>query len=143
LKTDESPRTFPIPHPLIDLGLLRYRQRLLDNGEAALFPKLRTKGKRGYLYPGLGLWWSSYLKDNGVHLEGTGRQPMREFRHTWSTAARTSGIRRENMAFIQGHKMFDETSGDDYGSLSSWGFAIDQLRFDGLDLSGVQPWVEG
>jgi integrase len=142
LKTDESPRTFPIPQPLIDLGLLRYRERLLDTKETALFPKLRTKGERGYLFSGLGLWWSKYLKDNGVHLAGTGRQPMREFRHTWATAARTSGIARENMAYIQGHKLSDETAGEGYGDLSPLGLAIDQLRFDGLDLSGVKPWTE-
>lgn len=140
LKTEA--RTFPVPQPLIDLGLLRHRQSLDDAGQLALFPKLRTKGDRGYLYAGLGLWWSDYLKDNGVHLEGTGRQPMREFRHTWSTAARTSGIARENMAYIQGHKLSDETAGEGYGDLSPLGLAIDRLRFDGLDLSGVKPWTE-
>ena len=141
LKTDESPRTFPIPQPLIDLGLLRYRQSIMNSNEVALFPRLRTKGERGYLFPGLGLWWSDYLKENGVHLKGTGRQPTREFRHTWSTAARSSGIPRENMAYIQGHKLPDETAGESYGDLSPLGFALDRLRFDGLDLSGVKPWT--
>lgn len=68
---------------------------------------------------------------------------MREFRHTWSTAARTSSIARENMAYIQGHKLSGETAGEGYGDLSPLGLAIDQLRFDGLDLSGVQLWTEG
>ena len=58
------------------------------------------------------MWWSNYLKANGVQLKGEGRQPMRQFRHTWSTAARISGLRRENMAYIQGHKLSDETAGE-------------------------------
>ena len=140
LKTDDTPRTFPVPLQLIDWGLLHYVETLRAASEIALFPALRPTGKRGYLYTGFGKWWIAYLKDNGVRLEGAGRQPMRETRHTWSTAARASGISREAMAYIQGHKLTDETAGEGYGSLNPLGLAIDRLRFEGLDLSSVHPW---
>jgi len=56
--------------------------------------------------------------------------------------ARTNGILRENMAYIQARKLSDETAGAGYGDLSLLRLAIDQLRFDGFDLSGVQLWTE-
>ena len=46
------------------------------------------------------------------------------------------------MAYIQGHKLSDETVGEGYGDLSPLGLAIDQLRFEGLDLGGVNPWKD-
>lgn len=53
LKTDQyatGERTFPLPQPLIELGLLEYRQWLQDAGHEALFPLLTTKNKRGGVY---------------------------------------------------------------------------------------------
>ena len=141
LKTEDTPRTFLVPQQLIDWGLVRYVEALRTAGETALFPALRPTGKRGYLYTGFGKWWIEYLKDNEVRLEGAGRQPMRETRHTWSTAARASGISREAMAYIQGHRLADETAGEGYGSLNPLGLAIDRLRFEGLELSHVRPWT--
>jgi integrase len=140
LKTPESRRTFPVPKPLIDLGLLRYLEHLKGTEETALFPALRTKGARSLLFAGFGMWWSDYLRNNGVRLEGVGRQPSREARHTWSTAARASGLRREEMAYLQGHAVADATSGEGYGQLSPLGLAIDRVRFDDLDASAIQPW---
>jgi hypothetical protein len=43
-----------------------------------------------------------YVYENGVLKAGEGRQPVREFRHTWTTAARLSRIPREAMEYIQG-----------------------------------------
>jgi len=136
------PRTFPLPEPLIDLGFLRYVAALKRKGELAMFPRLRTKGGRELLFAGFGMWWSKYLKDHGINLEGEGRQPMREMRHTWSTAARRSKITREAMAYIQGHALPDATAGEGYGDLNPLGYQIDQLTFEGVDLSSVLPWSE-
>ena len=144
LKTSETgagPRTFPLPKPLIDLGLLGYIKELTRAKEVALFPRLRTKSARGMLYAGLGEWWSKYLKANGVHLQGTRRQPMRELRHTWSTVARKAKVPREVMAYIQGHSLPDATSGDDYGDRSPLGLAVDSLTFEGVDFAAIRPWV--
>lgn len=141
LKNDESPRTFPVPGPLMDLGLLRYVETLKKANETALFPKLRPKGARGYLHAQFGAWWSGYLKANGIELEGQGRQPLREFRHTWSTAARASGVPREAMAYIQGHALIDATSGEGYGDRQPLGMFIDRVQVEGFELSSIKAWT--
>ncbi|MDH7972129.1 hypothetical protein QH494_08015 [Sphingomonas sp. AR_OL41] len=140
-KRQSGRRTFPVPQPLIDLGLLAYARSLQKAGEAALFPRLRTKGKRGLLFAGFGDWWRGYLEAQGVHLEGEGRQPARETRHTWSTAARRSGIPRESMAYIQGHALPDANANEGYGDLNPLGDAIDKLEYPWFAGLGVRPWA--
>lgn len=134
-------RAFPIPQSLIDLGLIRYRTALQDAGELALFPLLRRKGKRSGIFASFGEWMGPYVYEQGVLEAGTGRQPVREFRHTWSTAARASRIPKEAMKYIQGHKDEDDRSASDgYGELEALGDRIDDLRFPVDILELVKPW---
>jgi integrase len=140
-KRQSGRRTFPVPQPLLDLGLLDYVRHLQKAGEEALFPRLRTKGKRGLLFAGFGDWWRGYLEAQGVRLAGVGRQPARETRHTWSTAARRSGIPRESMAYIQGHALPDATAGEGYGDLNPLGAAIDKLEYPWFGDIGVRAWA--
>ena len=133
-------RIFPVPQPLIDLGLLKYVDHLKAHEETALFPQLRVKSARNLLFAGFGDWWGGYLKANGVHLEGEGRQPARELRHTWSTRARECEVSREAMAYIQGHALSDEMAGDGYGSQSPLGRAIARFDYDWFSSVGVWPW---
>ncbi|TCU61267.1 hypothetical protein EDF58_101581 [Novosphingobium sp. PhB57] len=133
LKTDgqeSGRRTFPVPQSLIDLGLLAYRKSLQEAGEAALFPLLRRKGKRSGIYASFGEWMCEYVYRHGVLKAGAGRQPVREFRHTWTTAARASKIPREAMEYIQGHRPPDGGSSHEiYGERDVLGNWIDQLSF--------------
>lgn len=101
-RTQSGRRRFPIPQPLMDLGFLRYVEHVRASGEAALFPALRTKGERKLLFAGFSEWWGAYLREHKALPEG--KRQSREFRHFWSTAARVSGIAREAMEYIQGHK---------------------------------------
>lgn len=143
LKTAKSGtgyRTIPLPQALIDLGLADYLDALKAQGEAALFPELRTRGERGLLFPSFGGWWSSYLAEHGVKPKGPGRQPAREFRHVWTTAARVSGIPREAIEFIQGHSAAGGSAHEDYGQKDAYGLQIDRWALEGLDLSAVKPW---
>jgi integrase len=134
-------RTIPVPRPLIDLGLPAYLAHLKIRGEVALFPLLRTKGARGLLFAGWGEWWSKLLRERGV-LEPSShqRQPSREFRHTWTTAARASGIPREACEYIQGHKAAGGTANEGYGDHAPLGRLIAGLQFEGVNLSMVAPW---
>lgn len=144
LKTSEhdtGEREFPIPKPLLQLGFLRYVQAVKDNGETALFPKLRAKGKRKDLFASFGEWWSAYLYENKVLARGQGRQPAREFRHTWTTAARACGLRREATEYLQGHSTAGGSAHESYGSKVPLGLEIERVDFAGLDLSGVRPWT--
>jgi len=133
-------RTFPVPQALLDLGLPEYVAYLRKSKAVALFPELRTKGKRGMLYAGLGDWLRDYFKANGAVLKGEGRQPVRETRHTWSTQARRDKLPREAMAYIQGHAVQDATAGEGYGDRSPLGEEITKVRFPWFDGLGVQKW---
>jgi integrase len=144
LKTDgqeSGRRTFPVPQPLIDLGLLAYRKSLQEAGEAALFPLLRRKGKRGGIYASFGEWMCEYVYGHGVLKAGEGRQPVREFRHTWTTAARASRIPRDAMEYMQGHRPPDGGSSHEvYGEREALGEWIDQLDFKVDTRSLARPW---
>lgn len=142
LKTERyasGERTFPIPHGLIELGLLDYHRFLAQRGETALFPKLRVKGRRGGLYESFGGWFADYIYAQGVLSRGAERQPVREFRHTWTTAARTSGIARDAREYLQGRKPPGRgTTDEDYGVKDGLADQIDRLVFP-IDLVALVP----
>ena len=139
---ESGERTFPIPEALVALGLLDYHRFLEQRGEKALFPQLRLKGRRGGLYPSFGGWFADYVYDHGVIPRGAERQPVREFRHTWTTAARTSGIARDAREYLQGRKPAGRgTTDEDYGVKDGLADQIDRLEFP-IDLMGlVPPWT--
>lgn len=118
---------------------MRYVEWLKEKGHEALFPDLRTKGARKLLFAGFGEFWGAYLRSNGIPLE-QGRQPAREFRHIWTSAARASGVPRDAREFIQGHVAAGGSANEDYGAKVSLGLEIDRVAFAGLDLSRVKPW---
>jgi integrase len=140
-KKDSGVRTFPVPEPLIDLGLLDYHAWLAASGETALFPKLTIKNARRLLFPTFGEWWSIYTRVHGAVPAGDGRQPAREFRHSFTTAARASGIPRDALEYLMGHRAAGATANEGYGEKQALGLAIGLLRYAGLDLTGVRRWT--
>jgi integrase len=140
-KKDSGVRTFPVPAPLIDLNFLDYVTWLKGSGTIALFPKLTIKNARNLLFPTFGEWWSKYVEEQGVKPAGEGRQPSREFRHSWSTAARKSLLPRDAREYLMGHRPRNATANEEYGETASLGLAIDQHRYAGLDVSGIRRWT--
>lgn len=144
LKTDRTQtgrRQIYVPKPLIQLGLLDYVQHLRAEGETALFPRLTPKKRGRELFPSVGEWWARYVRA-GVDLQPTkGRKVSRELRHVWTTAARASGIPQDAREYIQGHVPKGGSMNDRYGDRKPLGRQIDNLRFEGLDLSGVKKWA--
>lgn len=139
-KSQSGRRTFPIPKPLLELSFMAYVDHIRASGETALFPALRTKGASKLLFPGWGEWWSKYLQDKGVLPANAKRRAAREFRHVWTTAARRCKVPEDAREYIQGHRSGGKSANVLYGSLSPLGARIDEIRFDGLDLSHVKPW---
>lgn len=136
---DVGCREFPIPQALLDLGLLDYHAYLQDRKELALFPLLRVKGARGGLYESFGGWFGQYVYDQGVLPRDAGRQPVREFRHTWTTAARASGIAKDAREYIQGRMSSGrKSSDDDYGEFEALGNQIDKLQLK-VDIVALVP----
>jgi len=135
-RTETGARTFPVPRALLDLGLPDYLAHLQGSGELALFPLLRRKNRRPGIYDSFGGWFGEYVYEQGVLPRDAGRKPVREFRHTWSTAARSSGIYREAMEFIQGHTAQGGSSSEEYGDRRALGNQIDKLKI--IDMHGEE-----
>lgn len=134
-------RSFPIPSALVDLGLPSYLASLRMTGELALFPELTTK--RGYLTPSIGPWWKKYLDQHSVVLapkEGKQRRPMRDFRPTWATEARTSGLPEEAMSYLMGHTTAGKVQTRKYGGLHPHAHWMEAVRYSKLDLAAIKPW---
>ncbi|TBX98678.1 hypothetical protein [Rhizobium laguerreae] len=142
LKADGNPvvrRTLPVAKRLIDLGFIDYIDSLKNAGEKALFPRLTTKGKRGYLHTSFATWWGKYLREHGAIPEA-GNKPLRGFRDAWTTAAARSGLTEEEREWIQGHYIGKgKTSNRRYG-VRDFGRKINDIVYKGLDLSKVRPW---
>lgn len=145
IKTDGNPvvrRSLPIAKRLLDLGFIEYVDNLKSDGYAALFPRLTTKGKRGYLHSTFATWWGKYLRENGAIPE-VGNKPLRGFRDAWTTAAARSGLTEEEREWIQGHYVSKgKTSNRRYG-VRDFGSKIDDIVYKGLDLSKVRRWNAG
>ena len=140
LKTSGAGRTFPVPHPLIDLGFLRYVAWLKAHGETALFPALRTRGARNLLFASFGEWWGRYLRAHDAWPQG--RRGGRDFRHTWPTAARECGVSRDAQEYVMGHYTGGGTSNASYGDRRSLGGEIHKVAFKGFSLAKVASWDE-
>ena len=137
LKTSEhgtGRRTFPVPQPLIDLGLPRYLKWLTDSGEAALFPKLTASSKG--LYRVWGDWWSKYVREHGVI--GEGKRPLREFRHLFPTQARLHRVPEHAVGYILGHS--DRTMTSRYGQSEAHGLEILRITNFGTPLDHIPAW---
>ena len=133
-------RTIPVPAALVDLGLPAYLEHLRAGGSSALFPALRTRGARGLLFAAWSEWWANLLYSEGILTKGDAqRQPAREFRHTWTTAARRVN-RRDILEYAQGHRAAGGTANEGYGDLAPLGKQLVSPSFEGLDLSSVMPW---
>lgn len=138
LKTPSAERTVPLAPVLIGLGFLDYVEWLRARGELALFPSLRPKGERRELFASFGAWWSGYLRENGVALDG--KRPAREFRPTWATIARECGVSREAQEYLMGHAPDANDMNARYGSRDPLRREMRKLSFDGWGLEKARRW---
>lgn len=127
-------RVLPIPKSLIALGFLDYVKALRDAGEAALFPLLTVTSRRNMLHAKFGEWWARYVREHGA-LPPTGNKPLRDFRHTWTTAATRSGLTEEEREWIQGHYATGGSTNNRKYGIRDFGPRLDAVAFKGLDLS--------
>ncbi|QPN27620.1 hypothetical protein I5770_02970 [Brucella sp. BO2] len=139
IKADGNPlvrRSLPVAKHLLDLGFLGYVEWLKRSGEAALFPELTIKGKRGYLHENFATWWGKYVRDHGAIPE-SGNKPLRGFRAAWTTAAARSELSEEVREWIQGHYAGKAQSANRKYGLRDFGRKIEDVSYKGLDLSKV------
>ena len=131
LKNDESRRSVPIHHALLDAGLLNYAAAVEGAGHSWLFPFLKPDiyNKRGGNFT---KWWSRWRKSLG--LDGTHRC-FHAFRHVFKTACRAAGMPEEVHDAITGHT--GSGIGRSYGRvpLKTVHEAIQHVHYEGLGLN--------
>ena len=150
LKNEASIRRVPVNDTLIDLGLLRYRDAIAEEGfdDDNLFPYLSTT-KYGQRSDSSSKHFMRYLREIGITDR---RKVFHSFRHTVGTSLRTAGVSAEIR-----HRLLGHASGEGEHStyihadipltkLSSEGIAL--LRYDEINFrllechaTRVQEWL--
>ncbi len=103
IKTASSRRKVPLHPELERIGLLRYRQGLLDAGaglDAPLWPHVEadTVGRQNGPWS---KWFNRYLRVKAGVADRT--KVFHSFRHTFKDAARNSGLREDVHDALTGH----------------------------------------
>jgi integrase len=103
VKTASSIRKVPVHPQLTTIGLLRYRQSLVDRGikpEGSLWPGLKVTEGRPLSAP-WSKWFSRLLREK-VGITDR-RKVFHSFRHTFKRMARDAGIPEEQHDAMTGH----------------------------------------
>ncbi len=140
LKTKGSRRAVPIHPTLIQLGFLRYIEDRKTASDARVFPLLK-KDSHGKWTESWGKWRGHYRRSVGV---GDRWLDFHAFRHTFKRQCRECGIPKDIHDAITGHPSGDVA--DTYGGaypLRPLADAMQRLRYDGLNLSGVDSNAVG
>ena len=141
IKTASSRRKVPM-HPALEaIGLLRYRQSLLDAGqsfEAPLWPDVKAdrEGRRGGPWS---KWFNRYLR---VHAKiASPDKVFHSFRHTWERVARDALMPEDMRDAVTGHT--GGGTGRDYGNgfgLKALAEAVSKLPAPGWALG--MTWLD-
>lgn len=135
LKTASSKRRVPVHPCLEEIGLLRYRQSLIDAGaaqDAPLWPDLVAAA--------WSKWFNRWLSD-AAKITASGKV-FHSFRHTFKRHARDAGVTEELHDALTGH------SGGGVGRSYGGGFGLKALaeavgRVDVLPEISSLRWTEG
>jgi len=131
LKTPHSERIIPVHKELINLGLMDVLRRRQKEGEERLFPDL-SAGKDGYYSSNASKHFQRFFKAIGVK---HGKNCFHSFRHCFEDACRDSGVPKDIMDALQGHK--ENGMSARYGSgfgITALSKAMRQVEYRGLDL---------
>ncbi|WP_264984108.1 site-specific integrase [Pseudodesulfovibrio portus] len=111
VKNINAKRLVPLHHDLIEIGLLKYYDRMISKGEARLFPLLNKteKVKKYGKQPG------KKLGDLVKSLDLTGKKSFHSFRHTFSDYFKQRGEHTDIFRQVYGHEI-PGLAGNQYGS---------------------------
>nr|WP_229595885.1 site-specific integrase [Pseudodesulfovibrio sediminis] len=100
LKTAHSERQIPVHAELFRLGFKMYVKRLRAEGQERFFPDLKMSSE-GYWSKNASAHFQRFFKVVGVK---HGKNCFHSFRHCFEDACRASGVPKEVMDAIQGHR---------------------------------------
>tara|TARA_R110002095_G_C4236908_1_gene238561 strand:+ start:113 stop:1831 length:1719 start_codon:yes stop_codon:yes gene_type:complete len=118
LKTNSSKRIIPIHRTLIGMGLIALVEKRKAKGEHRLFPEI-TKGNDGTYSHAFSGHFRRFLTALGIKHQ---KNSFHSFRHTFEDACRNSGVPKEIMDALQGHK--EQGMSGRYGS----GYSLEVLN---------------
>jgi hypothetical protein len=158
-KNKQSARIVPVHQSLIDLGLIEYRQQLIDSGEQQLFPAEKPSSGDNW-GNNTSAWFNNSHDGNTTHGKGyvewcgiqkhvtidgvIKKKVFHSLRKNWSTQAKRLKLDPDMRREITGHgegrslDVHAKTYEDSY-ELWDQKQALDQVRFD-LDLSKIRTW---
>jgi len=121
IKNASSRRKVPVHPELIRIGLLRYRQGLLDGGATAHSPLWPNVGvdRAGRAGGAWSKWINRYIRKAGITAPS---KVFHSFRHTFKRNARNAGILKEMHDALTGH-----SGGGDVGQSYGRGFGLKVL----------------
>ena len=142
IKTASARRKVPLHSALLQVGLLRYRQVLLDKGaalEAPLWPDVKAD-KQGRRTGPWSKWFNRYLRVSAKIADGD--KVFHSFRHTFKRMARDAGLPEEMHDALTGH------AGGGVGRSYGGGFGLKALAEAMAKIpvpSGAQAliWMQG
>lgn len=131
VKNASSRRLIPLHPKLIELGFIKYVEKLDKTGR--VFPALKPVGVGQKLTDKWGQWFGRYKLACGIVDK---KKVFHSFRHTWKTYAVDADIHERVCRQFQGHEGKD--AADKYGTVPSMHVlvaAIASFRIPGLELS--------
>lgn len=129
LKNISSARRVPIPQLVIDLGFIRYVEKLRELGHTRLFPELIFDSEKGYgKYAGK--WFNDSLLGKKLGIPRDGKKTFHSMRHNFATALGDLRAEPNQMADLMGHSRKGSTSEVRYdkGLFESRKVLIDQVK---------------
>jgi integrase len=129
LKNMSSARRVPIPQLVIDLGFIRYVEKLRELGHTRLFPELIFDAQKGYgKYAGK--WFNDALLGRKLGIPRDGKKTFHSMRHNFATALGALRAEPNQKADLMGHTRKGSTSEVRYdkGVFESRKALIDQVR---------------
>lgn len=139
LKTSSSRRKVPIHPVLVDLGLLDYRQRVVDAGHENLLHDIKVD-QDGRRSSHAGRWFRKLLTRHGISGKGN-MGGMHRWRHTLSDALRRAGYQDHQIAQVLGHAVNAAQMTAHYGEEAQVSMSIEKrhemlarARYDDVDL---------
>jgi len=129
LKTKNSVRIIPVHSKLIELGLLKYRDKILKDKHERLFPDLNLSKNISKYGRQVGKFFSDLIKKCDI----AGKKSFHSLRHTFSDYFKVRNLHTDVFKQVFGHEI-ETLASRQYGSKFSVKQCFDeivaQIKFD-------------
>lgn len=139
LKNGASVRRVPLPHELIDLGLLRYVEWVRAQGHQAMFPTLK-KDWHGKYTGAFSKFFGRFKVVVGINDR---KKVLYSFRHNYKDTLELASVPSKYLKRLMGHTSGDGSVTDGYGSDMPFEVLVQHFRTVKFDPIPALPWQPG